>query len=73
MTREYQTLIGDGRECVTVYYEINGDFNDFEIEVMSIMFVGVDIMGCVLTQQIVEIEMEIIKAINLALSGLADI
>lgn len=73
MTREYQTLIGDGRECVTVHYEINGDFNDFEIEVMSIMFVGVDIMGCVLTQQIVEIEMEIIKAINLALSGLADI
>lgn len=73
MTREYQTLIGDGRECVTVHYTINGDFDDFEIEVESIMFVGVDIMGCVLTQQIVEIEMEIIKAINLALSGLADI
>ena len=73
MTREYQTLIGDGRECVTVHYKINGDFDDFEIEVMSIMFVGVDIMGCVLTQQIIEIEMEIIKAVNLALSGLADI
>ena len=73
MTREYQTLIGDGREPVTVHYTINGDFDDFEIEVMSIMFAGVDIMGCVLTQQIVEIEMEIIKAINLAMSGLGDV
>lgn len=73
MTREYQTLIGDGREPVTVNYIIIGDFDDFEIEVMSLMFNGVDIMGCVLTQQIVEIEMEIIKVVNTALSGMADI
>jgi hypothetical protein len=73
MTREYQTLIGDGRECVTVRYEINGEPDDFEIEVMEIICAGVDIFGCLLTQQIVDLEMEITKHHEKLMSGMADI
>lgn len=73
MTREYQTLIGDGREPVTVTYEINGDPDEFEVEVISIYCSGVDVIACLLTQQIVEVEMEIIKHHNHLMSGMADL
>jgi len=49
MTREYQTLIGDGRECVTVHYEIIGEPDDFDIEVMAIYFAGAGINAVILT------------------------
>jgi hypothetical protein len=73
MTREYKTIIGDGRAIVTVHYEINGDRNDFAIEVMSVYCEGVDVFDCLLTQQIVEVEMEIIKHHNKLISGMADL
>lgn len=73
MTRAYTTLIGDGREIVEVLYEIHGDSDDFEIEIMHIGFHGDDIMGCLLTQQIVDIEMEIIKHHNHLMSGMGDV
>jgi len=73
MTREYKTLIGDGRAIVTVHYEINGDRNDFAIEVMSVYCEGVDVFDCLLIQQIVEVEMEISKHHNKLMSGMADI
>ena len=70
MTREYHGLIGDGREFVVVTYDIIGEPDDFDIEILKIYCDDVDITGCLLTQQIIEIEMEIIKAVNRALSGL---
>ena len=73
MTYEYNTLIGDGRAIVTVNYEINGDRNDFVIEVMSVYCEGVDVFDCLLIQQIVEVEMEISKHHNKLMSGMADI
>jgi hypothetical protein len=73
MTREYKTLIGDGKAIVTVHYEINGDRNDFVIEVMSVYCEGVDVFDCLLIQQIVEVEMEISKHHNKLMSGMADI
>jgi hypothetical protein len=74
MTREYQTLIGDGREHVTVTYEINGDPDDFDIEIQEVWLAdSVGISGCLLTQQIVELEMEIIKHHEKLMSGMADI
>ena len=47
--------------------------NDFEIEVMSVYCEGVDVFDCLLTQQIVEVEMEIIKHHNKLISGMADL
>jgi hypothetical protein len=74
MTREYQTLIGDGREPVTVTYEINGDPDDFDIEIQEVWLAdSVGISGCLLTQQIVELEMEIIKHHDKLMSGMADL
>jgi len=73
MTREYETLIGDGREIVTVFYDINGVKDDFDIEILQISFEGKDIIGCLLTQQIVDIEMEITNMINKRLSGFVDL
>jgi hypothetical protein len=64
MTYEYNTLIGDGREIVTVFYDIDGVHDDFEIEILQISFKGKDIIGCLLTQQIVELEMELIRHHN---------
>ena len=64
MTYEYNTLIGDGREIVTVFYDINGVHDDFDIEILQISFKGVDIIGCLQTQQIVELEMELIRHHN---------
>jgi hypothetical protein len=60
MTYEHNTLIGDGREIVTVFYDINGVKDDFDIEILQVSFKGRDIIGCLLTQQIVELEMELI-------------
>ena len=68
MTREYKTIIGDGRQVVTVEYEIDGDPDDFQIEVQAIYCAGVDVIECLLTQQIVEVEMEIIKLHNKLMS-----
>ena len=59
MTREYHGLIGDGREFVVVVYEIDGDPDDFQVEIQAILCEHVDIIGCLLTQQIVDMEMEI--------------
>jgi hypothetical protein len=73
MTREYQTLIGDGREFVTVVYDIDGEPDDFEIEIKAILCEHVDVMACLLTQQIVDMEMEIIKHHNHLMSGMADL
>jgi len=74
MTREYQTLIGDGREPVTITYEIIGEPDDFDIEIHEVWLAdSVGIIGCLLTQQIVEIEMEIIKHHKHLMSGMADI
>lgn len=73
MIREHKTLIGDGREFVTVHYEINGSPDDFEIEVTAIYCEGVDVIACLLTQQIVEVEMEIIKHHNKLMSGMGDV
>jgi hypothetical protein len=74
MTREYQTLIGDGREPVTVTYEIVGDPDDFNIEIQEVWLAdSVGIAGCLLTQQIVDLEMEIISHHEKLMSGMADI
>ena len=73
MTYEYNTLIGDGRAVVSVQYEINGDLDDFDIEIMEVLLGKVDVIDCLLTQQIVELEMHIIKRHKNALSGMADI
>ena len=74
MTREYQTLIGDGREPVTVTYEIIGDPDDFDIEIQEVWLAdSVGISGCLLTQQIVELEMEIIKHHEKLMSGMGDV
>ena len=73
MTREYMTLIGDGREPITVEYEINGEPDDFDIEITKVWYQSSDVIGCLLTQQIVELEMEIIKHHEKLMSGMADI
>jgi hypothetical protein len=64
MTREYETLIGDGREIVTVFYDIDGVPEDFDIDILQVSFQGKDIIGCLLTQQIVDLEMELIRHHN---------
>ena len=73
MTREYMTLIGDGRQIVEVEYEIDGDPDDFQIEIQAIYCAGVDVIDCLLTQQIVDLEMEIIKHHEKLMSGMADL
>lgn len=73
MTREYHGLIGDGREFVVVTYDIIGEPDDFDIEILKIYCEHVDITGCLLTQQIVDMEMEIIKHHRKLMSGMADL
>jgi hypothetical protein len=73
MTYEHNTLIGDGREIVTVFYDINGVKDDFDIEILQVSFKGRDIIGCLQTQQIVELEAEILKHHKNLMSGMADI
>ena len=73
MTREYMTLIGDGRQIVEVEYEIDGDPDDFQIEIQAIYCAGVDVFDCLLTQQIVDLEMEIIKHHEKLMSRTADL
>ena len=73
MTREYQTLIGDGRAIVDVEYEICGDPDDFDIDVVAIKYCKVDILECLEHSQIIEIEGEIYRHHNDLMSGQADI
>lgn len=73
MTRQYQTLIGEGRAIVDVKYEIDGDPDDFCIDIMSIWYCKVDILECLEHSQILEIEGEIYKHHNDLMSGQADI
>jgi len=73
MTREYQTLIGDGRAVVTVQYDIDGDPDDFNIDIMEVMLDKTDVFDCLLTQQIVDLEMEIIKHHEKLMSGMGDV
>jgi hypothetical protein len=73
MTREYQTLIGDGSAIVTVEYEICGDPDDFDIDVLAIKYCKVDILECLEHPQILEVEQEIHKYHEQLISGQADI
>ena len=73
MTREYHGLIGDGREFVVVTYDILGEPDDFDIEILKIYCDDVDITGCLLTQQIVDMEMEIIAHHKKLMSGMGDV
>lgn len=73
MTREYQTLIGDGRAIVDVEYEIYGDPDEFDIDVFAIKYSKVDILECLEHSQIIEIEGEIYRHHNDLMSGQADI
>ena len=73
MTREYQTLIGDGRAVVTVEYEIDGDPDDFEIDILTINYCKVYILECLEHTQILELESEIYKHHKHLMSGMADI
>lgn len=73
MTREYITLIGDGRAVVAVQYDIDGEPDDFNIEIMEVLLGKTDVIDCLLTQQIVELEMEIIKHHEKLMSGMADL
>lgn len=73
MTREYQTLIGDGRAIVDVEYEICGDPDDFDIDVLAIKYCKVDILECLEHTQILELEAEIHKHHEYLMSGQADI
>jgi len=73
MTREYQTLIGDGRAIVTVEYEIDGDPDDFDIDILTINYCKVDILECLEHTQILELESEIYKHHKHLMSGMADI
>ena len=72
MTREYQTLIGNGRAIVDVEYEIDGDPNDFAIDVLAIKYCKVDILECLEHVQILELEEEIYKHHEKLMSGQAD-
>lgn len=73
MTREYQTLIGDGRAIVNVEYEICGDPDEFDIDVLAIKYCKVDILECLEHSQILEIEAEIYKHHQKLMSGQANI
>jgi hypothetical protein len=73
MTREYQTLLGDGRAVVDVEYDICGDPDDFDIDVVAIKYCKVDILECLEHSQIIEIEGEIYRHHNDLMSGQADI
>lgn len=61
MTREYQTLLGDGRAVVDVEYDIYGERDDFDIDVIAIKYCKVDILECLMHDQILELEVEIHK------------
>lgn len=73
MTREYQTLIGDGRAIVDVEYDIFGEPDDFEIDVTAIKYCKVDILECLEHDQILELEAKIHKHHENLMSGQADI
>jgi hypothetical protein len=73
MTREYQTLIGDGRAIVTAEYEICGDPDDFDIDILAIKYCKVDILECLEQSQILELETEIHKHHQNLMSGMADL
>ncbi len=73
MTREYQTLLGDGRAIVDVEYEIYGDPDDFDIDVLAIKYCKVDILECLEHTQILELEAEIHKHHQNLMSGMADL
>jgi hypothetical protein len=73
MTREYQTLLGDGRAVVDVEYDICGEPYDFDIDVVAIKYCKVDILECLEHSQIIEIEGEIYRHHNDLMSGQADI
>ena len=73
MTREYQTLLGDGRAVVDVEYDICGERDDFDIDVLAIKYCKVDILECLEHSQIIEIEGEIYRHHNDLMSGQADI
>jgi len=73
MTREYQTLIGDGRAIVDVEYDIIGDPSDFDIDVLAIKYCKVDILECLEHPQILEIEEQIYKHHQNLMSGMSDI
>jgi hypothetical protein len=73
MTREYQTLLGDGRAVVDVEYDICGEPDDFDIDVVAIKYCKVDILECLEHSQIIEIEGEIYRHHNDLMSGQADI
>lgn len=73
MTRNYQTLLGDGRAVVDVEYDICGERDDFEIDVVAIKYCKVDILECLEHSQIIEIEGEIYRHHNDLMSGQADI
>ena len=73
MTRQYQTLIGEGRAIVDVEYEIDGDPDEFYCDIISIKYCKVDILECLEHSQILEIEGEIYRHHNDLMSGQADI
>lgn len=73
MTREYQTLLGDGRAVVDVEYDICGVRDDFDIDVIAIKYCKVDILECLIHDQILELEVEIYKHHEKLMSGQADI
>lgn len=73
MTRQYQTLLGDGRAVVDVEYDICGEPDDFDIDVVAIKYCKVDILECLEHSQIIEIEGEIYRHHNDLMSGQADI
>jgi hypothetical protein len=73
MTREYQTLLGDGRAIVDVEYDICGERDDFDIDVVAIKYCKVDILECLIHDQILELEAEIHKHHEKLMSGQADI
>jgi hypothetical protein len=73
MTRQYQTLIGNGRAIVDVEYEICGDPDDFDIDVLAIKYCKVDILECLEHNQIIELEIEIIKHHQNLMSGMGDV
>ena len=73
MTREYQTLLGDGRAVVDVEYDICGERDDFEIDVVAIKYCKVDILECLMHDQILELEAEIHKHHETLMSGMGDV
>lgn len=73
MTRQYQTLIGEGRAVVDVEYEIDGDPDDFCIDIMSIWYCKVDILECLEHDQILDLEFEIHKHHQNLMSRMGDV